>query len=64
MDVIKCDKCDKLKDKFFFYYIKMPIVYGDPNARLQICSQCFRKMWSVQIENERVLNGIKKWSNN
>lgn len=47
MELIKCDKCDKLKDKFFFYYVKMPVVYGCPSDRLKICSDCFRRMWSV-----------------
>lgn len=64
MEMIKCDKCNKFKDKFFFYYIKIPVVYGDPYAKLKICSQCFRKMWSVKVEDERVLNRIKEWSNN
>ncbi len=56
MEMIKCDKCNKLKDKFFFYYIKIPVVYGDPHEKLKICSQCFRKMWSVQVEDERLFN--------
>ena len=56
MEMIKCDKCNKLKDKFFFYYIKIPVVYGDPHGKLKICSQCFRKMWSVQVEDERLFN--------
>ena len=63
MNEIKCDKCDKLKNKFSFYYIQIPVYYGDPHARLKICENCFGKMWSVQIEDERILNRIEEWSN-
>ena len=60
MEVIKCDKCNKFEDKFFFYFITMPVVYGNPHEKLKICSRCFRKMWSVKVEDERILNRIKK----
>lgn len=63
MNEIKCDKCDKFKDKFSFYYIQMPVIYGASHTRLKICESCFGKMWSVQIEDERRCNPIEDWSN-
>ena len=61
MELIKCDKCEQLKDKFFCYNIQMPVVYGCLSNKLTICSQCFRRMWDSFPSGERgVINYDKR----
>ena len=45
MELIKCDKCERYKDKEFLYTIQMPLIYGVPTDKLKICHRCFQRMW-------------------
>ena len=56
MELIKCDKCEKMTDKFFSFEIHTPVVYSCPTNQMRICSQCFRRMWNSFPSGEKGVN--------